>query len=143
MPRFRMGERVRFTAVVKKERGDSRTEFLRSDRNWQPKLATKAGKEWQRRLSELNPVKMSTRWAEIGIPERYWGDRYIYSPGLEFDTETKTLYIGWGTQYVQSEWDKSTGQFPSIEWQKVALSEWHAYLEAKAAREPATEASDD
>lgn len=31
MPRFRMGERVRFTAVVKKERGDSRTEFMRSE----------------------------------------------------------------------------------------------------------------
>ncbi len=102
-------------------------------RNWQPKLATKEGKEWARRLRELNLVKMRTRWAEIGVPEVAFGDRYMYSPGVEFDEESKTLFIGWGTQYVEKEFLTKTAAFPEIEWTRVPLSEWHARQEARSA----------
>lgn len=103
------------------------------DRNWQPKLATSAGKEWKRRLGDLNLVRMRTRWREIGIPEVVFTDMRMFSPGLDYDEATRTLYVLWGTQYVQKGWDKETAQFPAIEWAVVPLSEWHAYREAKAA----------
>ena len=101
------------------------------DRNWQPKLATKEGKEWKRRLGELNLVKMRSRWQEIGIPERYWGDNYIYFPSMTFDRENGVLYIGWGTQYAEDEFLKGVAAFPDIQWERIPLSEWHAYLESR------------
>ncbi|WP_404474781.1 hypothetical protein [Microbacterium aerolatum] len=101
------------------------------DRNWQPKLASKAGKEWKRRLGELNLVHMRTRWREIGIPEVVFAGMRMYSPGLSYDDQTKTLYVLWGTQYVEDEWAASTSKLPNIEWTKVPLSEWHALRESK------------
>lgn len=103
------------------------------DHNWQPKLKTAAGKKWAKRLSELNLVHMRSRWQEIGIPFLFWGEGYVYYPGMDFDQETKTLYIGWGTQYAEEQFLKETSAFPSIEWDRVPLSEWHARREAMEA----------
>ena len=102
------------------------------DRNWQPKLATTAGKEWKRRLGELNLVHMRSRWEEIGIPAVVFTDSYMFSPGIDFDPETQTLYIMWGSQWVQKDWDKQTAKFPDIVWEQMPLSEWHARQEAKS-----------
>lgn len=101
------------------------------DRNWQPKLATKAGKEWKQRLIELNVVNMHTRWGEIGIPAIAFAGSFMYRPGMEFDEDEKVLYVSWGSQWVMREWEKATSKFPDIEWVQVPLSEWHARQEAK------------
>ena len=103
------------------------------DHNWQPKLATKAGKEWRRRLSELNLVRMRGRWQEIGIPFLYWGERFIYNPGMSFDEATDTLYIGWGTQYAKDQFLKETSAKEGIDvvWEHIPLSEYHAWAETQ------------
>lgn len=100
------------------------------DRNWQPKLATKKGKERRAELAELNLVKMRGRWGEIGIPFLYWGEGYVYHPGVTFDAENRVLYVMWGTQYAEDEFKKETSAFPDIQWERIPLSEWHAYVES-------------
>lgn len=105
------------------------------DRNWQPKLATKAGKEWKRRLGELNLTHIRSRMQEIGVPEIVFAGSYLYKPGLRFDAVNEILYNGWGTQHVEDELRKNHEKVPGITWERVKLSEYIAWLESLEGQE--------
>lgn len=100
------------------------------DRNWQPKLATKAGKEWKRRLQELNLTCVRSRMHEIGVPEVIFSGSYLYRPGLRFDAENGILYNGWGTQHVEEDLRKAHEKIPGITWERVKLSTYISWLES-------------
>ena len=100
------------------------------DRNWQPKLATKAGKEWKRRLGELNLTLIRSRTEEIGVPTLCVTENHMYKPGLRFDAENEILYNGWGTQHVEAEVRQAHERVSGIVWERVKLSQYIAWLES-------------
>lgn len=99
------------------------------DRNWQPKLATAAGKGWKIRLAELNILNLEERYEAIGIPPLAFAGSYLYRPGLKFNEETQTLYVTWGSQHVQKEWDAHVAKHPEVVWVQERLSAYIAWRE--------------
>jgi hypothetical protein len=105
------------------------------DHNWQPKLATKAGKERAAELAALSTFDTRSHLPEIGVPQMAFADSHLYQPGLEFDEAEGVLYIAWGSGRCAAEALAAQAKVPEIEWAEVKRSEWYAREEAKAERE--------
>ncbi len=106
------------------------------DRNWQPKLATKAGKERAAELSALSTHNTRDHLPEIGVPQMAFADAHLYQPGLDYDEDAGVLYVLWGSGRCDKEALAAQAKVPDVEWVEVKRSEWYAREEAKAEREP-------
>lgn len=101
------------------------------DRNWQPKLATKAGKERAAELAALFTYDMRRDAKTIGVPEMVFADHSLLRPGMEYDEAEGAVYVVWSSGKAAKEFEAAS--VDGIEWVEVPRSQWYAREERKAA----------
>jgi hypothetical protein len=99
------------------------------DRNWQPKLATKRGKERAAELAELFTYDMRRDAKTIGVPEMVFADHSLLRPGMDFDEDERALYVVWSSGKAAKEFEAAAVE--GIEWTEVPRSQWYAREEAR------------